>query len=236
MIKALVVDDERIARAELRRLLQAHPTVQIVGEAMDVEEADALLASMRADVVFLDMDMPGESGMVLARRLPDHLRVVFCTAHSAFATEAFEINAVDYLLKPISPEGLARAVARLGGSNLHQRTDYLPIDFAIILKFNDVGRVVRLREIERFESVGNYVGVHCRHGAALIVGTIVRLEQRLDPDHFLRVNRAEIVRIDAIVNIGNGENGRQDATLESGKTIEISRRQAQLMRTRMAML
>jgi two-component system LytT family response regulator len=233
--RAFLVDDERIARAELRRLLQAHPEVAIVGEATDAADARSQLAGLQPDVVFLDIEMPGESGINFARSLPADLRVVICTAHSAFASEAFEINAVDYLMKPIAPERLARTVARLGGSGAPQ-AQYLPPDFAIILKFNDVGRIARLKEIERFESVGNYVAVHCRHGAALIVGTISRLEQRLDPSQFLRANRSEIVRIDAIVNVEGGDGGGLDATLESGKSVEISRRQAQLMRARMAML
>lgn len=235
MIKLLLVDDERIARAELRRLLLVHPTVEIIGEAIDVADAIRQMEHLRPDAVFLDMEMPGESGMAFARRLSSHVRIVFCTAHSAFAAEAFEVNAVDYLLKPISPEALGRAVSRLGVSE-HSRSECLPPDFAIILKFGDAGRVVRLRDIERFESVGNYVAVHCKFGAALIVGTISRLEKRLDPGHFLRANRAEILRIDAIVNVENGVDGSLSARMESGSTTEISRRQAQLMRSRMAML
>ncbi|HEY4561241.1 MAG TPA: LytTR family DNA-binding domain-containing protein [Lysobacter sp.] len=235
MTRAFLVDDERIARAELRRLLQAHPGVEILGEATDAADARTQLAGLQPDVVFLDIEMPGESGITFARSLPADLRVVICTAHSAFASEAFEINATDYLMKPIAPERLARTVARLGTSEA-PRAQYLPPDFAIILKFNDIGRIARLKEIERFESVGNYIAVHCRHGAALIVGTISRLEQRLDPSQFLRANRSEIVRIDAIINVEGGDGGGLDATLESGKSVEISRRQAQLMRARMAML
>lgn len=235
MTKAFLVDDERIARAELRRLLQAHPTVEIIGEATDAADAGAQLSGLHPDVVFLDIEMPGESGISFARSLPAAIRVVFCTAHSAFAADAFDIHAVDYLMKPIAPERLARTLARLCGSGTPQ-AQYLPPDFAIILKFNDVGRIARLKEIERFESVGNYVAVHCRHGAALIVGTISRLEQRLDPGQFMRANRSEIVRIDAIVNVEGGDGGGLDATLESGRSVEISRRQAQLMRARMAML
>src|SRR5690606_32513817 len=102
--RAFLVDDERIARAELRRLLQAHPEVAIVGEATDATDARSQLAGLQPDVVFLDIEMPGESGINFARSLPADLRVVICTAHSAFASEAFEINAVDYLMKPIAPE------------------------------------------------------------------------------------------------------------------------------------
>jgi two-component system LytT family response regulator len=235
MIRALLVDDERIARAEIRRLLQAHPAVEIVGEAIDVVDAGLQVGRFQPDVVFLDMEMPGESGLAFARRLPAGISVVFCTAHSAFAAEAFEVDAVDYLLKPVAPEALARALARLGRGG-QSPTEFLPLDFAVMLKFGEIGRVVRLRDIERFESVGNYVAVHCRFGAALIVGTISRLEKRLDPKHFLRANRAEILRIDAIRDVENEVGGGLVATMESGAKTEISRRQAQFMRAQMAVL
>ena len=235
MIRALLVDDERIARVELRRLLQAHPTVTIVGEATDAEEAAAVVDRLRPDVLFLDVEMPGESGVAFARALADDTRIVFCTAHSAFAADAFEVNAVDYLMKPVSPASLARAVSRLGARE-RPEVEHLPMDFAIMLKFNDVSRVIRLGEIERFESVGNYVAVHCRLGAALLVGTIARLEKRLSPKYFIRANRAEIVRIDAIRDVESDVGGGLVATMESGAKCEISRRQAQSMRTQMAML
>lgn len=235
MIKVLLVDDERIARAELRRLLQAHPDVEVLGEATDASDADEQLALLGPDVVVLDMEMPGESGLTFARRLPPHVRVVFCTAHSAFAAEAFEVNAVDYLLKPVTPDALARAIARLGARAEPDR-EYLPPEFAVMLRFGEVARVVRLRDIERFESVGNYVAVHCRHGAAIMPGSIARLEKRLDPTHFIRANRGEILRIDAIRDVEGEVGGGMVATMESGAKCEISRRQAQQMRASMSVL
>lgn len=235
MIKVLLVDDERIARAELRRLLQAHPEVEVLGEATSASDADTEVARLRPEVVILDMEMPGESGLAFARRLPPGIRVVFCTAHSAFAAEAFEVNAVDYLLKPVTPEALARAVARLGARAEPDR-DYLPPDFAVMLRFGEVARVVRLRDIERFETVGNYVAVHCRHGAAIMPGSISRLERRLDPTYFVRANRGEILRIDAIRDVEGEVGGGMVATMESGAKCEISRRQAQQMRASMSVL
>ncbi|MFP7722605.1 LytR/AlgR family response regulator transcription factor [Lysobacter sp. A3-1-A15] len=235
MIRALIVDDERLARVELRRLLQVHPGVEIVGEATEVVEAGRKVRELQPDVVFLDVEMPGDSGLTFARTLTDATRVVFCTAHSAFAAEAFELNAVDYLMKPVSPESLARAVGRLGACE-RPEVEHLPMDFAVMLKFDDVSRVVRLGEIERFESAGNYVAVHCRFGAALLVGTITRLEGRLHPKYFLRANRGEILRIDAIRDVESEVGGGLVATMESGAKCEISRRQAQSMRAQMAVL
>ena len=235
MIRALLVDDERIARVELRRMLRAHPAVAVVGEATDAEEASAAVEKLRPDALFLDVEMPGESGVAFARALAGEMRVVFCTAHSAFAADAFEVNAVDYLMKPVSPAALARAVSRLTASE-RPAVEHLPMDFAIMLKVNDVSRVIRLGEIERFESVGNYVAAHCRLGAALLVGTIARLEKRLNPKYFMRANRAEIVRIDAIRDVESDVGGGLVATMESGAKCEISRRQAQSMRAQMAVL
>lgn len=235
MTRALLVDDERIARAELRRLLQVHSSIEVVGEAADVTEAVLQLSQLKPDVVFLDMEMPGESGLAFSRRLPASARCVFCTAHSSFAIEAFEVNAVDYLLKPVCPEALARAIARLRPSEA-TNSEVLSPDFCILLKFGTANRVVRLREVERFESVGNYVAIHCRLGVALIVGTISRLEMRLDPKYFFRANRGEILRIDAMTDVESEAGGGLVATMESGAKCEISRRQAQIMRAQMAML
>lgn len=233
MIKALVVDDERIARQELRRLLKAHPEVEVVAEAADVPEARQAFRARAPTLVFLDVEMPGDSGLEFARQIEGQTDIVFCTAHHAFAAEAFAVSAVDYLLKPVAPERLARALSRLRqhGSGV----GYLGYDYGIMLRFGDSTQVVRLREIDRFESIGNYVAVHCRHGMSMLLGTLSRIEERLDPQYFIRANRGEIIRIDAIRSLDADVGQGMIATLHGGKEIEISRRQAQAMRARMAM-
>ena len=111
-MKALVIDDERLARLELRRLLAAHPEVEIMGEARDGEEALALIAKLGPDLIFLDIQMPGMSGFDLLERLEDLPQVIFTTAYDEYALKAFEVNALDYLLKPVAPARLAAALAR----------------------------------------------------------------------------------------------------------------------------
>jgi two-component system LytT family response regulator len=233
MIRALLVDDERIARQELRRLLEPHARVEVVAEASDAVAARELLREHDIDLLFLDVEMPGESGLELARELEGQVSIIFCTAHNAFAAEAFTVSALDYLLKPVVPERLARALARFRSAEAG--SDYLPYDYGLMLRFGETGRVVRLREIDRFESIGNYVAIHCSHGMSMVLGTLTRVEERLDPQYFLRANRGEIIRLDAIrsldADVGNG----MVATLQGGHQVEISRRQAQAMRGRMGM-
>jgi two-component system LytT family response regulator len=246
MIRALLVDDERIARQELRRLLEAHPQVEVVAEAGNAADARRLLREHDVDLLFLDVEMPGETGLELARGIEDQAAIIFCTAHHAFAAEAFTVSALDYLLKPVAPDRLARALARFRGTGAAGTPgdgmpgdgtpgSYMPYDYGLMLRFGDSGRVVRLREIDRFESIGNYVAIHCSHGMSMVLGTLTRVEERLDPQYFLRANRGEIIRLDAIrsldADVGNG----MVATLQGGQQVEISRRQAQAMRARMGM-
>ncbi len=234
MIRTLLVDDERIARAELQRMLAAHPSIEVIGEASNAAEALQQIGHLKPDAVFLDVEMPGDSGLVFARRLHD-TRIVFCTAYSAFAAEAFEVEAVDYLLKPVTPEALARAVSRLDTSDRAVDARLTP-DFAVLLKFGETSHIVRLRDIERFESVRNYVAIYCQYGTALITGTISRLEERLDRGHFLRASRGIILRIDAIRDLESDIDGGLVATMESGIKCVISRRQAQTLRARLSVL
>lgn len=233
MINALLVDDERIALQELRRLLQAHPEVRIVAEAADVPQARIAFRAHAPSLVLLDVEMPGDSGLAFAREIEDRAAIIFCTAHHAFAADAFAVSAVDYLLKPVAPDRLARALSRLRQPG--NAVAYLAYDYGILLRFGESTQVVRLRDIDRFESIGNYVAVHCRHGMSMLLGTLSRLEERLDPQYFIRANRGEIIRIDAIRSLDADVGHGLVATLQGGKEIEISRRQVQAMRTRMAM-
>lgn len=233
MIGALLVDDERLARQELRRLLEAHPQVEVLGEAADVATARELFRALAPALVFLDVEMPGASGLEFARQIDGQAGVVFCTAHQAFAAEAFAVSAVDYLLKPVAPERLARALSRLKAPGA--AVGHMAYDFGVMLRFGDSSRVVRLREIDRFESVGNYVAVHCRYGSSMLLGTLSKIEERLDPQYFIRANRGEIIRVDAIRSLDADVGHGMVATLQCGREVEISRRQAQAMRTRMTM-
>ncbi|SNY51757.1 two component transcriptional regulator, LytTR family [Arsukibacterium tuosuense] len=241
--KTLIVDDERLARNELKRLLRAHPQCEIVAEAASAAEALAILAEQQIDLVFLDIQMPEVTGIELANDIPASTRFVFVTAFNSYALDAFSLNAIDYLLKPVAPERLAKTIARLPvadtdesppteteqQSNLH----VLPEHHGILLKFGDINRIVRLQEIYRFESIGNHAAVYTAYGKSYLHSSLARIEQKLDPAYFFKTSRADIIRLDAIEHIEAGiSDGGLVAVLNDGKQIDVSRRQAQQLKQR----
>lgn len=232
MIRVLIVDDERIARAELRRLLQAYNDVEIVGEAANAEQGLKCIAQTAPDLAFLDIQMPGMSGLAMAAELEGRVQVIFCTAYDSFALDAFGLNAVDYLVKPVVAERLARSLERARPKSVNGNAP-LPYDHGLLLKFGEQARIVRLHEIDRFESIGNHAAVHTPYGKAFILSSLSRIEQRLDPAYFFRVNRGDILRLDAIRAIEPDVGTGFVATLTNGTMVEVSRRQAQLLRSRM---
>ena len=235
-IRTLLVDDERLARAELRRLLAVHPQIEIVGEATHAQEALVALEQLQPDLAFLDIQMPGMSGLQLAEHIEDRCQFVFCTAFDSFAIDAFGLNALDYLVKPVEPERLARTIARLRPSEEPSTAvATLPMEHGLLLKFGESARIVRLREIERFESVGNHAAVYSAHGQSFVLSSLNRIEQRLDPAHFFRVNRSCILRLDAIRSLEPDVGQGLLARTSSGAEIEVSRRAAQQLRARMAL-
>lgn len=247
MIKTLIVDDERLARAELKRLLSVHPTIEIVGEAASAAEARELLASLDVDLVFLDIQMPEVSGLELAASLSSSLQFVFCTAFNSFALDAFALNALDYLVKPLDPARLAKTLQRyrpleLAEPNQLQQSsatnqpavvqeNFLPDQHGLLLKFGELNRIVRLYEISRFESIGNHTAVYTSFGKTYLHSSLSKIESRLDPQFFFKASRADIVRLDAIKQLEPGiGSGTMLAILKDGSEIEVSRRQMQSLK------
>lgn len=232
MIKTLLVDDERLARAELNRLLQAHPQISIVGQAANADEALALLSQLEVDLVFLDIQMPGLSGLELAAQLDADLQFIFCTAFDSYALDAFGLNALDYLLKPINPERLAKALARFQNKQHDEpQRNYLPENHGLLLKFADSSRIVRLSDITRFESIGNHSAVYTSYGKSFLHSSLSKIEQRLDPQQFFKASRADIIRVSAIEQLENGVAvGSMLAIMQDGQQVEVSRRQVQVLK------
>jgi len=245
MIKTLIVDDERLARAELKRLLSVHPNIEIVGEAASAAEARELLDSHEVDLVFLDIQMPEVSGLELAASLSSSLQFVFCTAFNSFALDAFALNALDYLVKPLDPTRLAKTLQRyrpleLAEQNQQQQSasqpavvleNFLPDQHGLLLKFGELNRIVRLYEISRFESIGNHTAVYSSFGKTYLHSSLSKIESRLDPQFFFKASRADIVRLDAIKQLEPGiGSGTMLAILKDGSEIEVSRRQMQSLK------
>ncbi len=238
-LKVLLVDDEAPARARLRRLLAAHADVRVTGEAEDVAGALALLRTYRPHVLFLDVQLGREDGFALLRHLAEpHPYVVFATAYHQHALRAFEVAAVDYLLKPCDAERLARALRRV--RERLAESDPLPADEDVrrvraalapprplqrlVVDERGTRVVVPVEALTRAAACGNYVELHTAERRYLLRSTLSRLAQRLDPARFLRVHRGHLVRSDQIVGLRPRAHGDAELQLRDGNTLLLSRR------------
>ena len=232
-MRALVVDDEPLARRELRRLLAAFPSVQVVGEAGNIDEARERIETLSPDVVFLDIQMPGGTGFDLLAQLDLVPRIVFTTAYDQYAVKAFEVNALDYLLKPVEPERLATAIRKIQESapRVSATTAASPLE-QLFIKDGPRCWFVPLRQVSLLTSEGNYVRLHWGQERPLLGRSLTSLEQKLDPKQFFRANRAQIINLEFIQQVEAGEGGRLYVQLRDGPEIEVSRRQAREFKER----
>lgn len=238
-MKALIVDDEPLARRELRRLLGAFPWIQIVGEASDIDEARERIETLCPALVLLDVQMPGGTGFDLLARLDRLPHIIFTTAYDHYAVKAFEVSALDYLLKPIEPERLAAALNKIQAASSaagHTAADRTaPMDSPLEQLFVRDGPrcwFVPLSEVSVITSEGNYVRLQWGKNRPLLGRSLAALESKLDPRRFFRASRRQIVNLDFIQSVELGEGGRLHLQLRDGPEIEISRRQARAFRAR----
>ncbi len=223
-MKALIVDDERIARQELRRLLASHPEIEIAGEAQNGEQALELIPKLAPDVVFLDIQMPEMTGFELLTKLDDVPQIIFTTAYDQYAIRAFEVAALDYLLKPIAPARLAAAVAKLRPRKSPPRLEQ------VFVRDGERCWLVRVADIYLLESEGNYTRVCFKTERPLIARSLAALEARLDPAIFFRTSRAQIVNLKWVEKVETGPAGNLEITLRSGQAISASRRQSSALK------
>ncbi|MBL8001086.1 MAG: response regulator transcription factor [Flavobacteriales bacterium] len=227
-MKALIIDDERLARKELATLLEKHEQVQVVGEAANADEAEERIAELKPDLLFLDINMPGRNGFELLESLEHAPHVIFVTAYDEHALHAFEVNALDYLVKPIDPERLEAAINKLpqkGEGDVPQR-EVLKADDQIFLKDGEKCWFVTLKDVRLFESEGNYVRVRFNDQKPLVLRSLNKLEEKLDPHVFFRANRKHIVNLKWVDNIQPWFSGGLMVKLKTGEEVEVSRRQA----------
>ena len=232
-ITAIIIDDERLARNELKKLLEQHPEIQIIDEASGVDEGVEKIELARPDLIFLDIQMPGKTGFDLLGELEKAPKVIFTTAFDEFALKAFEVNALDYLLKPIDPNRLSDAIQKLQTELALEQASILggsvrgPLTEAdqVFVKDGEKCWFVKLAEIRLFESVGNYAKVYFSTHKPLILKSLNALEDRLDDHVFFRANRKHIINLHWIEKIEPYFNGGLLVELKGGEKIEISRRQ-----------
>jgi two-component system LytT family response regulator len=235
-MKAIIIDDERLARSELRKLLQDFPEIEVVDEASNADEGLQKIENHNPDLIFLDIQMPGKTGFDMLSELDHAPQVIFTTAYDEYALKAFEVNALDYLLKPIEPRRLADAVEKLkragsaaGGeirtAYTHENNSILSENDQVFVKDGERCWFVKLGEVRLFESVGNYAKVFFGANKPLILKSLNALEERLDEKVFFRANRKHIVNLRMIDKIEPYFNGGLLLELKGGEKIEVSRRQ-----------
>jgi two-component system, LytTR family, response regulator len=232
-MRVMVIDDERLARKELTSLLSEYAHLDVIGEAADADEAKKKIETLHPELIFLDIQMPEKDGFQLLAELDYVPKVIFVTAYDEYALRAFEVSALDYLMKPVNPERLDETLKRLteeepgieSAVDLTRKNRFDQED-QIFLKDGEKCWFVSLNEVSRFQSEGNYVRVFFRNHKPMILRSLNTLESILEPRSFFRVNRRFIVNLRWIDNVENWFNGGLMVTLKDGTEIEVSRRQA----------
>ena len=225
-MRIVIVDDEPLARSRLKQVLAGEPGVDVVAECGDVREARAALERFRADAVFMDIEMPGESGLTFARELEAAGHpVVIVTAHEQYALEAFDVAPVDYVVKPPEAARCRRALQRLARviearSGAARSPRYLD---RLFVKSGDRLVHVRVRDVDAIEALGNYVKVRAAGKAYVLRASLSALESRLDPAVFVRTHRSHIVNLTRIRELVAVSHGDYQVILEQGATAPLSR-------------
>lgn len=227
-IKTILIDDEPLALEELALMLAKHPTIEVIGTATNSIEAISAINALKPELIFLDINMPGRSGFELLEDLDEVPHVIFVTAYDQFAIKAFDVNALDYILKPINKDRLADAINKIEKveSPTKNKEEKLSIDKRIFIKDGDKCFFVPLSEIFLIESVGNYARVYYENKKPLLHKSLNYLEEKLPETHFFRAGRQHIINLDFIKNIHPFFNNTLQAEMQNGEKIDISQRQS----------
>lgn len=240
-MKAILIDDERLARQELKSLLAAYPEIQIVGEANNVETAIESIKQLKPDVIFLDIQMPGKNGFELLEEISGVPEVVFVTAYDEYAIRAFEVNALDYLLKPVQSNRLAETVKKIlnkeNSEKQESKEQSLPLNDndQVFVKDGEKCWFVKLSDVRLFESEGNYVRIYFDKNRPLILRSLNNLDERLNNRTFFRASRKHIINLKWVESIESWFNGGLMVKLRGGEQVEISRRQAAKLKDMMSL-
>jgi len=236
-MKALIIDDERLARAEVRRLLDDFGWVKVVGEAENVEQALELIQAQQPELLFLDVQMPGKSGFDLLEEIRGEMpRVIFTTAYDEFALRAFEVNALDYLMKPITPDRFAAALTRIREEPSESTNQsLLRSSDQVFVRDGERCWFIPVSKIRLLESEGNYTRVRFENQSPLIYRSLTTLEQRLPTEDFFRINRQQVVNLHFIEKIETWFSHGLKIWLKGGEECEVSRRAARAFRQKLSL-
>ncbi len=239
-IKAVIVEDSRLARNELKELLKAYDNVELLGEAANVDEGIALIRTTRPNLLFLDINMPEKDGFELLEQLDEVPITVFTTAYDEYAIKSFEYNALDYLLKPINEKRFALAIEKVTtelekNSGLKVSMPPLNENSQIFIKDGEKCWLVKIGTISHFEIVGNYTRVFFEDQKPMLYKSLNQVEEKLPQQSFFRANRQQIINTNFIENVVPWFNGKLKLTMKNGDEIEVSRRQSYLFKDRMSL-
>ncbi|HEV7230294.1 MAG TPA: LytTR family DNA-binding domain-containing protein [Bacteroidia bacterium] len=243
-MRALIIDDERLARQELKSLLSQYHEVEVVGECNNAESAIQKIAELMPDLIFLDIQMPGKNGFELLQELSTVPEVVFVTAYDEYALKAFEVNALDYLLKPVQQARLGETIRKIAGREKAVQKSEVSVQSPagilhetdqVFVKDGEKCWFVKLEDIRLFESEGNYVRICFQTHRPLILRSLNYLDERLDNKVFFRASRKHIINLRWIDGVENWFNGGLMVKLKGGEQVEISRRQASRLKEMMSL-
>lgn len=246
MIKAVIVEDSRLARNELKELIKNHGEIEIVGEAENVDEGYKLINETQPDLLFLDINMPEKDGFELLEMLDNVPITVFTTAFDEYAIKSFEYNALDYILKPINAKRFGKAIekvkAQLESSTVdsseenitNEAKEKLTESSQIFIKDGDKCWLVKIGDISLFEIVGNYTRVYFKGEKPMLYKSLNQVEEKLPDHNFFRVNRQQIINVNYIANVVPWFNGKLKLTMNTGEEVEVSRRQSYIFKDKMS--
>lgn len=239
-IKAVIVEDSRLARNELKELIKEHGQIQLVGEAENVDRGYELIQDTKPDLLFLDINMPEKDGFELLEMLDEVPITVFTTAFDEYAIKSFEYNALDYLLKPISTKRFALAMDKVKSQMDNLRGDGISTperlveNSQIFIKDGEKCWLVRIGDISLFEIVGNYTRIFFQEEKPMLYKSLNQVEEKLPVDIFFRANRQQIININYIKNVVPWFNGKLKLTIHNGMEVEVSRRQSYIFKDRLS--
>ncbi|WP_040278786.1 LytR/AlgR family response regulator transcription factor [Psychroserpens damuponensis] len=243
-LKAVIVEDSRLARNELKELIKTHKEIELLGEAENVDDGFMLINETQPDLLFLDINMPEKNGFELLEMLDEVPITIFTTAFDEYAIKSFEYNAFDYLLKPINQKRFSKSIEKVIEnaiknvtpkiSEVETKVDVLNLDKQIFIKDGEKCWLVKVQNITLFEIVGNYTRVFFDNNTPLIYKSLAQIEEKLPSDVFFRANRQQIINIHHVKKVVSWFNGKLKIEMQSGEEIEISRRQSYLFKEQLS--
>lgn len=239
-LKAVIIEDSRLARNELKELLKAHKEIELIGEAENVDDAFELINEIKPDLIFLDINMPEKDGFELLEMLDEVPITIFTTAFDQYAIKSFEYNAFDYLLKPINQSRFSKCIEKVIETAQAESVvkpvseDVFSLQKQIFIKDGEKCWLVKIQDISMFEIVGNYTRVYFENNKALIYKSLLQVEEKLPDEVFFRANRQQVINIQHVKKVVSWFGGKLKIEMNSGEEVEISRRQSSIFKDQLS--